>query len=716
MTDVNLEEIFGSLSSLDDGYDDSLFQSSSRDPREMVLPEEWDEDVPQPEPEPEPEPAPEPAPEPESEPEPKPEPEPEIEIQSEEVSGDTIRLDQIRKAVAESTEGSLEDTAVFAPIGEEIYEPSPAPTPVPQEIPEEIEPFSEEWEPEYDEPMGDYPAPEPITFHPKARLKELRSKLVAGPEHRYYVLTELGLGKLMMSLVINLLVFLLSAGFALLYARGAVSADRVRLLVFVQFLSMLLSALLGCYRLMDGLGDLLRLRFTPNTLLVFAFVACCVDSVLCLQQLRTSVSSVFGLEMTMAIWAAYDRRSAEIGMTDTLRKASRLYSVVCVPAYYRGKPGICTGQGEVEHFTEYYNRTSTPEKVLNWYSFCTLLVSLAAGILGGIRHGFPTGVQLCAAGLLVGMPATAFLALPRPLAILEKRLHRLGAVLCGWKGIRAAVRKAAYPLNDQDLFPAGTARLNGMKFYGEHSPDLVLAYATAMIKANRGALVTLFSQLLDSRNGFYYTVNGLNTHPGGISGQISGDDVLVGNLEFMQKMGVDTSQSKQMDPAVYIAIDQELAGVFVVSYIKTRSIADGLRTLCGYPGLTPVVNCEDFMLTASFVQKKYGINPRRMAFPTREERREMSLREVGEVDPVIALTTKEGLVSKAFALTGARVLRSAMKAGVALHMVGGIIGLLAVLAMAWVGPQNILTPSNLLLYQLIWMVPGLLITEWTRNI
>jgi hypothetical protein len=624
--------------------------------------------------------------------------------------GDTIRFQPVDEPLPES---ATSDTVRFEPIGDPREEEEPAPQ-EPEE--EKAEPYSDEWEPEYEQPMGEYvPAP-PIVFKPKSRLRELKRQLVNGPEKQYYIQLEKGLGKLQAAIFFSLLVVLLSAGVMALYAVGWVPENRLRLMVFSQFFAMLVSALLGSYQLLEGAVDLFRRRFSLNTLLLITFIACCVDSVLCLQELRISVSSVFALEMTLAIWAAYDRRSAELGMMDTLRKASRLDSVVCVPDYYQGKPGICTGQGEVEHFMDYYDRPSSPEKVLNWYAFSTLLVSLAAGIMGGIRHGFSTGVQLCAAALLLGMPATAFLSTTRPLAILEKRLHRLGSVLCGWKGIRAAVRKAAYPLEDQDLFPAGAARLNGMKFYGDQSPDLVVAYTTAMIKANRGALVGLFSQLLDSRNGFYYTVNDLTTHPGGVTGEINGESVAVGCLDFMRDMGVDVSEAKPMDQAVYVAIDGSLSGMFAVNYQKSRSTKAGLQTLCSYPGLTPVINCEDFMLTGTFVQKKFGINPRRIAFPSQEERREMSLREVAEADPVIALTTKEGLAPKAFAFTGARVLRSALKAGVAVHMVGGIIGLLSVLAMAWVGPHNILTPSNILLYQLIWMIPGLLITEWTRNI
>ena len=648
-------------------------------------------------------------------PEEPPAPAPIAEPVDEEVTGDTIRLDKIQKAVSDGMKKELSDTAVFKPvrIEEEPEDEIPA---APAEEPD-VEPFSEEWEPEYEEPMGDYPIPEPIVFRPKSRLKELRAKLVAGPEQRYYCLTELGLGKLQLSMVLNLIVFFLSAGFTAMYAWGLVSPERLRLLVFIQFLGMLLSALLGCYRLMEGIGDLLRLRFTANTLLVITFVVCCVDGVLCLQELRIPVSAAFSLEMTMAMWAAYDRRSAEIGMMDTLRRATTLDSVVCVPDFYEGRPGFRTGRGEVEHFMDHYDAPSAPEKVLNWYALATLIVSAAAGVLAGVRHGFSAGVQLCAAALLVGMPATAFISVIRPMAILEKRLHKLGTVLCGWQGVKAVSRQAAYPLDDGDLFPVGAAKLNGVKFYGDRDPDQVVAYATALIKANGGALVGLFSQLLDSRNGYYYTVEHLNTYAGGgIGGEIGDDAVLVGTLEFMQDMGVDMGQGTRVSQAVYAAIDGELCGVFAVSYQKAKSSAAGLRTLCGYRGLTPVVACEDFMLTESFVQGKFGIRTRRMAFPDREARRELAQREPEDTDTVVALTTKEGLAPKAFAVTGARVLKSALQAGVVIHMVGGILGLLMMAALAYVGVENILTPSNILLYELLWMVPGLLVTEWTRSI
>jgi hypothetical protein len=38
------------------------------------------------------------------------------------------------------------------------------------------------------------------------------------------------------------------------------------------------------------------------------------------------------------------------------------------------------------------------------------------------------------------------------------------------------------------------------------------------------------------------------------------------------------------------------------------------------------------------------------------------------------------------------------------------------LLLGLLGAEELLTPMNFLLYELLWMIPGLLITEWTRSV
>ena len=166
--------------------------------------------------------------------------------------------------------------------------------------------------------------------------------------------------------------------------------------------------------------------------------------------------------------------------------------------------------------------------------------------------------------------------------------------------------------------------------------------------------------------------------------------------------------------AVYAAIDGQLAAVYAISYAKMRSAAAGLVTLSAYRKMTPVMLCGDFMLTESFIRAKFNVKTRRIAFPTREEQEQLKAYQPDPEEPVLALTTREELVGIAYVIAGARALRRSTKLGVSIHLIGGILGLIIMLALGFLGATELLTPTNVLLYQLIWAVPGLLVTEWTR--
>ena len=48
-------------------------------------------------------------------------------------------------------------------------------------------------------------------------------------------------------------------------------------------------------------------------------------------------------------------------------------------------------------------------------------------------------------------------------------------------------------------------------------------------------------------------------------------------------------------------------------------------------------------------------------------------------------------------------------------LLGGLVGLAAVLILTLAGRTDLMTPAYLLLLELIWAVPGLMVSEWTRN-
>lgn len=625
----------------------------------------------------------------------------------------------------EPEESALPDTQEFSPVEEPasdaITTDEPASVVPPTDEPTIVMDLPEE--PEAPQPAVAEPAfeveeefiPAPIVFTPRSRLKELKKQLVAGPERRYYELSEMGMGKLQAAVLLNLLVVLISGGVTALFALELVPENRMKLVIFSQVLAMLISALLGCNLMLDSLGDLFKGRFTVNTLLTLTFAACLIDGVFCLKELRVPCCAAFSLEMTMALWARLQRHNTEMAQMDTMRKAVRLHGIVRVENYYEGKDGLLRKEGEVSDFMDTYKKMPSPEIVQSIYAVLSLLVCIGIAVFAGMLHGLSMGVQILSTSLLVAVPASFFVSISRPMAILEARLHMVGTVLCGWEGVKDLCGKAVFPISDLDLFPQGSTKLNGVKFYGSRNPDEVVSYTTSVIHIAGGGLVPVFDQLLKSRNGSVYPVHSFRNYgDGGIGGEVDGLPVLVGTMAFLRDMGVEIPEGTMVSQAVYAAVDGELCAVYAISYAKMRSAAAGLVTLCGYRKLKPLKLSGDFMLTEDFLRSKFNVKTKRIAFPDRDTCQKLQQHPIDPEEPVLALTTREELVSAAYAITGARALRLSTKLGVIIHLIGGTLGLIIMLVLGYLGSTQLLTPANILLYQLIWAVPGLLMTEWTR--
>ncbi len=604
-------------------------------------------------------------------------------------------------------------TAVFAPVqAEEIPEEIPVPPPAqPKKKPE---PFSDEWEPEYEEPMGEFTPKAPIPFPEKSRLRQLRQKLVAGPERRYQALSEAGVGQLQVGIFVNFLLAVLSVGVTVAYSLGWIDPARLRTIVFCQLLLAMLAALVGCYRLLEGIANLFKGRFTLDAALFVTFLACIADGLLCLSQQRLSSSCLFCLQILMSQCAAYQRRNTELSQMDVLRKASELTAVVKLEEFWQERAGYTAMDGEPESFLDHYSKPSTPERVLSVYAVLSLLAAVGLAVAAYILMDLNAAIQVFMAAQLIALPFSTFVSMSRPTDVLQNRLHRLGAVLCGWQGIRVVQRRAFYPLRHEDLFPEGAVKLNGVKFFGVVDPGRVVSYTTALLEREKSGLLSVFRQLPRSRGSAAHTVEDFGWEEGGIHATVDGAEVLIGTAECMQIHHIPLPQEEQVPQALYTVIDGTLSGVFALTYSRSKFSTTGIRGFCADRHFKLVLIASDFALTPKFIRSKLAVNVRRILFPERDIRMTLSDIAPAEDAVVVALTTKRGLAPKAYALTGARALRGALKTGAAIHILGGIIGLAAVGVLALNGGMALLTPLNLLLYGAVWSVPGLLITERTR--
>lgn len=556
-----------------------------------------------------------------------------------------------------------------------------------------------------------------FVLHPQSNpIKELKKQLTAGPERLYYQLAEKGTGKLAAAILANFVVFLLCATVTALQSFGVVGEAYLRAVIFSQLLAMFISALLGSFQLIEGAADLFRKRFSLNTLLGFAFLICVADGVLALKALRVPCCAAFCLVMTFSQLSAYHKRSTLSSRLDTMRKATFLEGTYAVKGE-DGRKVFVRGEGQVDHFMGSIYQRSLPEKIQGVYAMAILVLSLLLGI-GTLfwKSSVFIGVQVWAVSLLLALPACSFITSTRPAALLERRFSKLGTVLCAWEGIRQAKGKADYPVSYQDLFPEGCAKLNGTKFFGSRTPEEVVSFAATLMQATESGLTPLFMTQLENHGGRILEADDLQAYEHGVGGQIDGLPVLAGSLSFLRQMGVEADESLYMGQSICIAIEGELSGIFAISYDKNRAAAAGLQTLCSYSGLRATIVAADPMLTGTFLQKKFSARPRKLHFPDYPTRQALRNAQPEEGSKPIVLTTKAGLAPSAYGITGARSAYTASMLGTIVQLIGGAVGIAMLAVLVVIGALHLITPVNMFLYQLLWLVPGWLITEWTRAI
>jgi hypothetical protein len=181
-------------------------------------------------------------------------------------------------------------------------------------------------------------------------------------------------------------------------------------------------------------------------------------------------------------------------------------------------------------------------------------------------------------------------------------------------------------------------------------------------------------------------------------------------------MGVEVPEGIRVSHAVGTAVDGELCGLYALAYEKDKAVAAGVATLCGYRRLKILLTTGDFMLTDEFLHSKFGIRPKKLVLPEHQQRAELREKTLEPGTQTVALSTSQGIAPLAYCVTGTRTLGTACRLGVVIHMIGGILGIAMMLVLAVLGARELLTPANMFLYQLVWMIPGLLITQWTRSI
>ncbi|MCI8423843.1 MAG: hypothetical protein HFF50_10030 [Lawsonibacter sp.] len=470
--------------------------------------------------------------------------------------------------------------------------------------------------------------------------------------------------------------------------------------------------------LLAGLGRALRLKFGMDTLFALACAFTLADGVLLALSeapARLPYTAVVLPGLFCQLHGTYHKRQGLRLSCRTAAASASPYRVTLDLGKWNNRDVYVKWPGEWDGFGSQIQTDDGAQRV--YRRMCPLL--LLGTVLLAVQSpgaGEPEHLVWTLSALFTACSAYgAALAYGRPFHKAALRLSQSGAALAGWPGVAASRRGDRVLITDADLFPPGYVELGGYKIMRDFPQERVLAYAATLIRDSGSGLARLFHDHLRAMGGLLRRADSLQCHEGGgLSANIRGDSVLVGSAAFMNLMEVPLPQGLHVKNAVFCAINGELAGIFTLHYTLPDTVFPALEELLG-ARVGPVLATRDFNLIPAMLQQRFKLAADRMDFPPVERRRELSDPGQPHGETLVALLCREGLFPLAEAVTAAKRLRWAARTGAVLCCVGSTLGLLLCAYLTSVRAYSSLSPLNLLVYMLTWLLPVWFLSGWVHR-
>ena len=653
--------------------------------------------------EPQPEPLPTPAPEPVPEPEPAPEPVPELELEYESTAPDRVALKDIMSQTVDAVLEDEDDGVIAQPVplSERIASllarlrrraAGKKRRPAFQDTEQLFDEPEEDEEPEPEEPPEPEPLPEDVLRDAKRQCGRLRRGLLVG------ILPALAL---VVAAVLQELEKLPSAWLDEALLRCAVLGG-----------GLLLTAL-ACAAVWRRAVELLR-QGQAGCELCAAIAAmtqllCCVCGMATGSTRATPYAAAGALLILACQWGLYLE-------AETRRSAYHLLVLNGAVPYVVSatETGVCRQRGTEEGF---YRLMSRPDPARYWQNYAMPLVMAVAAVLSGVvcfsdgnMSDFPWVLTaLTTAGAGLSIPLSGVL----PMYYLSRRLGRSGCAAAGYAGARAVSRSRRLILTDDDLFPPGTVTLNGYKVFGEERARAV-SYAASVAKAAGSSLTPLLERQLTAEGGFHLPVEWLNyCEEGGVEANIRGETVLMGSAYFMKKRRVALPRDMKLSTGVFLAVDGALTAVFAVKYQPSRNAEWALRTLKRFH-ITPVLAVRSGNVTPGLIKRKFGVDARPV-YPDVSTR--LALAQLAEQrgEQPYVIVCREGLMPLVESVAGSRRAVKAVRTATILGYIGAAVGVALAYYLTSIGNFALLTPIAMVVYQLLWLLPTLLLAGLVKH-
>ncbi len=340
----------------------------------------------------------------------------------------------------------------------------------------------------------------------------------------------------------------------------------------------------------------------------------------------------------------------------------------------------------------------------------TIASIIIAVMYGVVKLSFADALNAFALITAVSVPVATLLSVNAPVRKLCKTLLSYGSMLSGYPSVKQFCDSTAIMIDANELFPAESISLEGIKTFEDYGIDESLLCGIAILKEAQNPIANAFDSVVAETEETLPEVESvLYEDEIGLVGWIKSERILVGSRTLMEKYSVEvpnmeyeekyTSQGRQV---TYLSRAGRLVAMFVTRYTPDAQLKAEMQR-AETNGISFLIRTTDYNVTNDLVAKLYDLFYRSIkVLPTGLGNVLREAEDTVEETSRSYLITNGKAASLARAVTGCVKIKHNISLSIIIQLIAVIFGLLVASTLSLYAGVQVMGSLEVLIYALFW--------------
>ena len=340
----------------------------------------------------------------------------------------------------------------------------------------------------------------------------------------------------------------------------------------------------------------------------------------------------------------------------------------------------------------------------------TIASIIIAVMYGVVKLSFADALNAFALITAESVPVATLLSVNAPVRKLCKTLLSYGSMLSGYPSVKQFCDSTAIMIDANELFPAESISLEGIKTFEDYGIDESLLCGIAILKEAQNPIANAFDSVVAETEETLPEVESvLYEDEIGLVGWIKSERILVGSRTLMEKYSVEvpnmeyeekyTSQGRQV---TYLSRAGRLVAMFVTRYTPDAQLKAEMQR-AETNGISFLIRTTDYNVTNDLVAKLYDLFYRSIkVLPTGLGNVLREAEDTVEETSRSYLITNGKAASLARAVTGCVKIKHNISLSIIIQLIAVIFGLLVASTLSLYAGVQVMGSLEVLIYALFW--------------